>query len=62
MSSSSQDSERERYPTVGPEAAAYEGYGDREDADGRIRVYETDHEAAGAWLASTVVLSRPSMR
>jgi hypothetical protein len=51
----------ERYPTVGPEAAAYEGYESRE-TDGCVRVYESGREEAGAWLASTVVLSRASMR
>ncbi|WP_276258672.1 hypothetical protein [Haloglomus litoreum] len=65
MSSRSHDGERdgemERYPAVGPEAAAYEGYESRE-VDGCVRVYESGREEAGAWLASTLVLSRRSMR
>ncbi|WP_254832158.1 hypothetical protein [Haloglomus salinum] len=63
MSSSSRDGEgeMERYPTVGPGAAAYEGYESRESDDG-IRIYESGREESGAWLASTVAISRPSLR
>jgi hypothetical protein len=65
MSSRSHDGEgtgeTERHPTAGPDPAAYEGYESRE-ADGRVRVYEQGREGAGAWLDSTLVLSRASMR
>jgi hypothetical protein len=66
MSSSSQDGGREnegdRYPTVGPGAAVYEAYESREDERGFVRVYEQGEEESGKWLASTLVLSRTSMR
>lgn len=66
MSSSSQDGESEgegdRYPTVGPGAAAYGAYESREDDGGFVRVYEQGEEESGAWLASTLVLSRTSMQ
>lgn len=64
MSSSSHDSEAEgdRYPTVGPGAAAYEEFESREDDQGYVRVYEREAEESGAWLASTLALSRTSTR
>jgi hypothetical protein len=65
MSSSSRDGEgageMERYPTVGPGAAAYEGYESREH-EGEVRIYESGREESGAGLASTVAISRSSLR
>jgi hypothetical protein len=55
-------SEAGRYRSIGPEAAAYERYGVREDDAGQVRVYERDSGAAGAWLASTLAFARADMR
>lgn len=62
MASTRGDGDRGRYRSIGPEAAAYERYGVREDEAGRVRVYERDGEAAGAWLASTLAFARANMR
>jgi len=62
MSSTDGDGERVEYRTVGPGTTAYDRYGVREDRAGRVRVYERDGEAAGAWLASSVAFARANMR